>query len=80
MDAGRSLLVKSKRLSAEAASFGIRGFQGPRIQVTQMLTESPGLLGMREGALLFGREVTLQGSPGKGSTVTLRIPGREQAG
>jgi signal transduction histidine kinase len=37
-------------------------------------TRSLGLLGMRERAMLVGGEVTLQGAPGKGTTVTLRVP------
>lgn len=37
-------------------------------------TRSLGLVGMRERAMLIGGEVTLQGSPGKGTTVTLRVP------
>lgn len=35
---------------------------------------SLGLLGMRERAMLVGGEVTLVGGPGKGTTVTLRVP------
>ena len=37
-------------------------------------TKSLGLVGMRERALLFGWELTIRGKPGKGSTVTLKIP------
>ncbi|HEY6950864.1 MAG TPA: ATP-binding protein [Bacteroidota bacterium] len=37
-------------------------------------TKSLGLLGMRERALLFGGEVRFQGTPGSGTTVTLRLP------
>ena len=37
-------------------------------------SKSLGLLGMRERALLFGWEISLKGSPGKGSSVVLRIP------
>ena len=33
-----------------------------------------GILGMRERALLFGGEVVLQGTPGRGTLVTARIP------
>jgi signal transduction histidine kinase len=40
----------------------------------QVKTTSFGLVGMRERAMLIGGEVTLQGSPGKGTTVTLRVP------
>ena len=36
--------------------------------------KSLGLLGMRERALVFGGEVEISGAPGKGTTVTLRIP------
>ncbi len=35
---------------------------------------SLGLLGMRERALLFGGEVKITGEPGKGTTVTVKIP------
>jgi PAS domain S-box-containing protein len=37
-------------------------------------SKSLGLLGMRERALLFGWNLTLQGKPGQGSTVSLNIP------
>jgi signal transduction histidine kinase len=37
-------------------------------------TRSIGLLGMRERATLIGGEITLQGAPGKGTTMTLRVP------
>ncbi|MGH7992101.1 MAG: ATP-binding response regulator [Limisphaerales bacterium] len=37
-------------------------------------TKSIGLLGMRERAALLGGEVRLRGEPGKGTTVTVRIP------
>lgn len=37
-------------------------------------TRSLGLLGMRERAMLIGGELTLQGAPGQGTTVTLRVP------
>ena len=36
--------------------------------------KSLGFLGMRERALVFGGEVKISGAPGKGTTVTLRIP------
>lgn len=37
-------------------------------------TRSLGLVGMRERAMLVGGELTLHGAPGKGTTVTLRVP------
>ena len=37
-------------------------------------TKSIGLLGMRERAALLGGEVQLSGEPGRGTTVTVRIP------
>jgi len=37
-------------------------------------TKSLGLVGMRERAILFGGELTIQGKPGKCTTVTLKIP------
>jgi signal transduction histidine kinase len=37
-------------------------------------TRSIGLLGMRERAMLIGGEISLAGSPGKGTTMTLRAP------
>ncbi|MGH7946528.1 MAG: histidine kinase [Opitutaceae bacterium] len=37
-------------------------------------TRSIGLVGMRERAMLVGGEITLQGAPGKGTTMTLRVP------
>lgn len=40
----------------------------------QVKTTSFGLVGMRERAMLIGGEVTLQGAPGKGTTVTVRVP------
>jgi len=36
--------------------------------------ESLGILGMRERALLLGGEITISGIPGKGTTVSVRIP------
>jgi signal transduction histidine kinase len=37
-------------------------------------TRSIGLVGMRERAMLIGGEITLQGAPGKGTTMRLRVP------
>ncbi len=37
-------------------------------------TRSIGLVGMRERAMLIGGEITLQGAPGRGTTMTLRVP------
>ena len=37
-------------------------------------TRSIGLVGMRERAMLIGGEITLQGEPGKGTMMTLRVP------
>src|SRR5688500_13091601 len=37
-------------------------------------TRSIGLVGMRERAMLIGGEIMLQGSPGKGTRMTLRVP------
>ncbi len=37
-------------------------------------SKSLGLVGMRERAILFGGELTIEGNPGKGTTVTLKIP------
>lgn len=37
-------------------------------------SHSLGLLGMRERALMFGGELEVSGAPGRGTTVTLRIP------
>jgi signal transduction histidine kinase len=37
-------------------------------------TRSIGLVGMRERAMLIGGDITLQGAPGKGTTMTLRVP------
>jgi signal transduction histidine kinase len=37
-------------------------------------SRSLGLLGMRERAMLIGGELNLQGRPGRGTTVTLRVP------
>lgn len=38
--------------------------------------QSFGLLGMKERAALLGGEVTITGSPEKGTTITMRLPGR----
>jgi signal transduction histidine kinase len=48
----------------------------------QAKTTSLGLVGMRERAMLIGGEVTLQGKPGKGTTVKLRapLPKRQEGG
>jgi PAS domain S-box-containing protein len=37
-------------------------------------SKSLGLLGMRERALVFGGEVVISGRPGRGTTVTLKMP------
>ncbi len=37
-------------------------------------TRSIGLVGMRERAMLIGGDITLQGAPGQGTTLTLRVP------
>lgn len=37
-------------------------------------TRSLGLVGMRERAMLIGGELTLHGTPGQGTTVTLKVP------
>jgi signal transduction histidine kinase len=37
-------------------------------------SDSLGLLGMRERALLFGGNVRINGNRGKGTTVTVQIP------
>ena len=37
-------------------------------------SRSLGLVGMRERAMLIGGELTLQGAPGQGTTVTLKVP------
>jgi signal transduction histidine kinase len=41
-------------------------------------TRSIGLVGMRERAGLIGGELSLQGAPGQGTTVTLRVPLRRK--
>jgi signal transduction histidine kinase len=47
-----------------------RGFDPSRLSDLKAL----GLLGMRERALLLGGSVQIESQPGKGATVTLRIP------
>jgi signal transduction histidine kinase len=47
-----------------------KGFNPSRLSDPDAL----GLLGMRERALLLGGSVELESRPGKGTTVTLRIP------
>jgi PAS domain S-box-containing protein len=42
--------------------------------------KSLGLLGMRERALILGGEVEIRGSPGKGTTVRVRVPLQEANG
>lgn len=42
--------------------------------------QSFGLIGMKERAALLGGEVTISGSPEKGTTITMRLPGRMPAG
>ena len=42
--------------------------------------QSFGLLGMRERAALLGGEVTITRSPEKGTTITMRLPGRTAVG
>ena len=41
-------------------------------------TRSIGLVGMRERARLIGGELAIQGAPGQGTTVSLRVPLRRQ--
>jgi signal transduction histidine kinase len=41
--------------------------------------DSLGLLSMRERAHLWGGEVTIAGQPGRGTTVSVRIPYADQA-
>jgi len=36
--------------------------------------KSLGLLGMRERAIVLGGELKISGTPGKGTTATIRIP------
>ena len=43
-------------------------------------TRSIGLVGMRERAMLIGGEIILLGAPGKGTTMTLRVPLRLSGG
>ena len=47
-----------------------RGIDGEQLSADRSL----GILGMRERALLVGGELTISGSPGQGTTVTIRIP------
>ena len=47
-----------------------RGISESQIEDTQSL----GILGIRERAMLFGGQVTIVGRSGKGTTVTLQIP------
>jgi PAS domain S-box-containing protein len=42
--------------------------------------QSLGILGMRERALLLGGEFQVRGIPGKGTTVTVKIPSRRKQG
>jgi signal transduction histidine kinase len=45
--------------------------------ITEAEISSPkslGLLGMRERAILFGGEITIEGVTGRGTTVSVRIP------
>jgi signal transduction histidine kinase len=64
------------RLAALGNNFALevkdngRGISEEEIRNTQSL----GLLGMRERAALLGGEVRLRGEPGKGTTVSVRIP------
>lgn len=41
--------------------------------------QSLGILGMRERALVLGGEITITGAPGKGTTVSVRIPATPRA-
>ena len=63
------LTEQEGRLVMEVADNG-RG-----ISLTEMdNTKSMGLLGMRERAALLGGNFNIQGTPGKGTTITVRIP------
>jgi signal transduction histidine kinase len=43
-------------------------------------SKSLGILGMRERAMLLGGELTIEGLPGNGTTVRVRIPGLHPTG
>jgi signal transduction histidine kinase len=58
-----------KELILEASDNG-RGIRESEIDGTKSL----GLVGMRERALLLGGALELRGVPGKGTTVTVRLP------
>jgi nitrate/nitrite-specific signal transduction histidine kinase len=53
-----------------------RGITGNELTAPQSL----GLLGMHERALMFDGELNVEGKPGKGTTVTARIPVGRGAG
>lgn len=68
-EVGVSIEERESELFLEATDNG-RGIKANEFSNPKSL----GLLGMRERALLFGGEVSVRGVPGKGTTVTVRVP------
>jgi len=66
---GVQLQISAERLSLEVADDG-SGIAEDAVHARTSL----GLLGMQERAQLFGGEVSIRGSPGRGTTVALAIP------
>ena len=81
------MMITLPGLAAEA--LGIRGHSGfeslggsgalvegheDRVEAQAAGVAQHGPRGMRERAMLIGGEITLQGRPGKGTTVTVRVP------
>ena len=66
---GVQLQISAQRLTLEVVDDGSGIAEG-----AVHARESLGLLGMQERAQLFGGEVSIRGSPGRGTTVALSIP------
>ena len=66
---GVRLQISAERLTLEVVDDG-SGITEDAVRAR----ESFGLLGMRERAQLFGGEVSIRGSPGRGTTVVISIP------
>ena len=66
---GVRLQISAERLTLEVVDDG-SGIAESAVHAR----ESLGLLGMQERAQLFGGEVSIRGSPGRGTTVALSIP------
>ncbi|HEY5496981.1 MAG TPA: ATP-binding protein, partial [Syntrophales bacterium] len=66
------------RADADSSTLEVED-NGKGIEKEKLLSlESLGLLGMRERAQMFGGRITVTGTPGRGTIVTVEIPPEEK--